>query len=109
MRRTGGVEPQGEHLPAWPDTPQCADPGNESYEALVQQLLLLCRQDVLDHANEETMQWIVALPQLNREHKGDVVEAALAAANYAYCAQESKPMEWATLQGGAHAEGDLPT
>ena len=94
-------------MQAFPDTPDCADPGNESYEALVHKLLVLCRQDVARYADDEMMARIVHLQQLNREHKGDVVEAALAAANYAYCVQESKPMEWAPLEGGAHAEGDL--
>ena len=75
----------------------------------VNQLLWTCREEVLRHADDETIQRIVDLQTLNREHKGDVVEAALAAANYAYCVQESKAMEWATLEGGTHAEGDLPT
>ena len=104
----GGVKPH-DWVRAFPDTPDCADPGNEAYEELVNKLLVSCRQDVLPNADDETMQRIANLQQLNREHKGDVVEAALAAANYAYCVQESKPMEWATLEGGAHAEGDLPT
>ena len=45
----------------------------------------------------------------NMEHKGDVVEAALAAADYAYKTQKGVPMMWEDLQGGAHADGDLPT
>ena len=104
----GGVKPR-EWVKASPDTPHCADPGNEAYEALVHKLLVLCRQDVQANTDDETMQRIVNLQQLNREHKGDVVEAALAAASYAYCVQETKAMEWATLEGGTHAEGDLPT
>ena len=104
----GGVKPH-DWVPAFPDTPHCADPGNEAYEAYVDQLLRTCEQELMQHADDETVTQIVLLQNLNREHKGDVVEAALAAANYAYCAQESKPMEWATLEGGAHAEGDLPT
>ena len=103
----GGVTPS-DWVKAFPDTPHCADPGNEAYEAHVDQLLRTCHEEVR-HADDETIQRIVDLQKLNREHKGDVVEAALAAANYAYCVQESKPMEWATLEGGAHAEGDLPT
>ena len=103
----GGVKPH-DWVPAFPDTPHCADPGNEAYEAHVDQLLRTCREEVMPHADDETIQRIVDLQTLNREHKGDVVEAALAAANYAYCAQENLPMEWATLKG-AHAEGDLPT
>ena len=105
----GGVKPRPPQVQAFPDTPDCADPGNESYEVLVHKLLVLCRQDVVRYADDETMARIVHLQQLNREHKGDVVEAALAVANFAYCAQEDVPMEWATLKGGAHAEGDLPT
>ena len=104
----GGVKPH-DWVKAFPDTPHCADPGNEAYEAHVDQLLRTCREEVLRHADDETTKRIVDLQHLNREHKGDVVEAALAAANYAYCTQEDLPMEWATLKGGAHAEGDLPT
>jgi hypothetical protein len=104
----GGVKPH-DWVSAFPDTPHCADPGNEAYEAYVDQLLRTCEQELMKHADDETVTQIVLLQNLNREHKGDVVEAALAAANYAYCVQESKAMEWATLEGGAHAEGDLPT
>ena len=87
----GGVKPH-DWVKAFPDTPHCADPGNEAYEAHVDQLLRTCREEVLRHAEDETIQRIVDLQTLNREHKGDVVEAALAAANHAYCVQESKPM-----------------
>ena len=104
----GGVKPH-DWVRAFPDTPLCADPGNEAYEVYVNQLLCTCRREVLGHADDETTKRIVDLQTLNREHKGDVVEAALAAANYAYCVQETKAMEWATLEGGTHAEGDLPT
>ena len=105
----GGVKPRPPQVQVCPDTPDCADPGSEAYEVYVNQLLCTCRREVLGHADDETTKRIVDLQHLNREHKGDVVEAALAAANHAYCVQESKPMEWATLEGGAHAEGDLPT
>ena len=56
----GGVKPH-DWVRAFPDTPHCADPGNEAYEAHVNQLLRTCYEEVLRHADDETTKRIVDL------------------------------------------------
>ena len=105
----GGVEPRLPLLEAFQDTPKLADPGNRAYSVLVDMLLDRTRDEVAFCADVQTQVRIQVLQTFNMEHKGDVVEAALAAADYAYKRQEGVPMMWEDLQGGAHADGDLPT
>ena len=105
----GGVEPRLPLLEAFQDTPKLADPGNRAYSVLVDRLIYETRNEVDTYADIATPVRIQALQLFNMEHKGDVVEAALAAADYAYKTQKGVPMMWEDLQGGAHADGDLPT
>ena len=104
----GGVMPRA-YLAAFEDTPLCADPGNQAYAVIVDRLIAECQQEVAVHADIQMRQQIDALQNFNWEHKGDVVEAALAAACYACNAQMRTEMTWEGLAGGTHAEGDLPT
>ena len=104
----GGVEPN-QFLAAFVDTPRCADPGNRAYGVIVDRLIAECQQEVAVHADIQMRQRIDALQNFNWEHKGDVVEAALAAACYACNAQMGTEMTWEGLAGGTHASGDLPT
>ena len=76
---------------------------------LVDRLIDITRNEVYRDADVATQVRILVLQMFNMEHKGDVVEAALAAADCAYKKQEGVPMMWEDLQGGAHADGDLPT
>ena len=105
----GGVEPRLPLLEAFQDTPKLADPGNRAYSVLVDMLLDRTRDEVAFCADVQTQVRIQFLQTFNMEHKGDVVEAALAAADCAYKKQEGVPMMWEELEGGAHADGDLPT
>ena len=105
----GGVEPRSPLLEAFQDTPKLADPGNRAYSVLVDMLLDRTRDEVAFCADVQTQVRIQVLEMFNMEHKGDVVEAALAAADYAYKVQEGIAMRWEDLRGGAHANGYLPT
>ena len=46
---------------------------------------------------------------LGTEKKADCIEAALAAADYAWKMDNNEDMTLATLEGGAYAKGDIPT
>ena len=46
---------------------------------------------------------------LGREKKADCIEAALAAADYAWKMDNKEDMTWATLEGGAYVKSDIPT
>ena len=101
----GGVPPN-ESLAAFPETPWLADPGNEVYGRIVRRLFM---SQVAQDASEEEGARIYHISNFNDEHLGDLVEAALAAANVAACIEKGSPHEWRTLCGGAHADGDTVT
>ena len=60
----------------------------------------------VDSTDRERMEFIEGL---GREKKADCIEAALAAADYAWKIDNHEDMTWATLEGGAHVKGDIPT
>jgi len=100
----GGVPPLAGKLAPFADTPQVADPGNAIYSVIVTRLIERI-------GNDATLPpWgLDALRKLNAEHKGDVVEALLAAANAAADREEGKGRVWADLRGGACASSDAVT
>ena len=104
----GGVQPDGVFLIGWSDSPNCADAGNEIYEAIVNKLLHHC-QDTLKYIDSKSHDRIQFLAGLGREKKADTIEAALAAADYACKMANKEEMTWATLTGGAHVNSDIPT
>ena len=98
----GGVPPTAQ-LKAFNDTPWVADPGNGLYASIVQRLL--------DHVNleatsPEDIARIDLVRKLNVEHKADLIEAALAAANAAHCIETSQRFAWTTMVGGACGTDD---
>lgn len=101
----GGVPPvPGQLVPFW-DTPGVADPGNAVYAGIVRRLLAYphsCVDRLSPWGHEQ-------LVRFNDEHLGDVVEAALAAANAAADAEEGRSRTWAGLRGGACGSGDRVT
>jgi len=100
----GGVPPIAGKLLAFADTPHVADPGNATYAAIVTRLIAEVGND------PRVPPWgLAVLQKLNTEHKGDVVEAALAAANAAADKEEGKERIWAELRGGACASSDQVT
>ena len=58
--------------------------------------------------NTEDQNRIESINALGRK-KADLIEAALAAADYAYKIDNHQDMTWATLEGGAYVKSDLPT
>ena len=104
----GGVQPDGIFLIGWSDSPNCADAGNAIYEAIVNKLLHHC-QDTLKYIDSKSHERIRFIAGLGREKKADCIEAALAAADYAWKMDNQEEMTWATLAGGAHVKGDIPT
>ena len=104
----GGVQPDGVFLIGWSDSPNCADAGNGIYEAIVNKLLHHC-QDTLKRIDSKSHSRIQFLAGLGREKKADTIEAALAAADYAWKIDNREDMTWATLAGGAYVKGDIPT
>ena len=104
----GGVQPDGKLLQGWPDSPNCADAGNAVYEAVVDKILFHGQAYRLrvDSTERKRMEYIEGL---GREKKANCIEAALAAADYASKLDNHEDMTWATLEGGAHVKGDIPT
>ena len=105
----GGIKPNPPALMPFPDTPYLSDAGNAAYEKLVNKLLTHCSSYLANERIPARRSRVEYITQLNQEHKADLVEAALAAADFAYKEQAKEEFTWPTLQGGAHAEGDLPT
>ena len=101
----GGVPPT-KLLQPFKDTPGVADPGNALYASVVQKLL-----DHVDLSSASALQLerIERVRWLNVEHKADLVEAALGAANAAYCLERGVPFAWSSMAGGAHGSGDEVT
>ena len=90
-------------------TPDCADAGNPIYSKVVQKLVHICKDDIREAPADITQQ-ILHLQELNREHRGDVIECALGAAMYAHAVENGKSFDnYSELQGGACAKSDLPT
>ena len=105
----GGIKPNPPSLKPFPDTPYLCDAGNAAYETLVNTLLKHCSSYLANERIPARRCRVEYISQLNQEHKADLVEAALAAADFAFKVQVGEEFTWPTLQGGAHAEGDLPT
>ena len=90
-------------------TPDCADPGNKTYGKVVSKLLHMCHKDIRE-ASDDIRQQILHLGELNKEHRGDCIECALAAAMYANAKENEKSFNnYSELQGGTYAKSDLPT
>ena len=100
----GGVPPIAGRLFGFNDTPYVADPGNVTYATIVRRLITRV-------GNDPRLPWwgFENLQKLNTEHKGDVMEAALAAANAAADKEEGKERIWTDLRGGACPKLDKVT
>ncbi len=104
----GGVHPsQRLGLCPFKDTPDVADAGNAVYAAVVATLLekVSSPQDL-----SKVSPWTLdVLGALNVEHRGDIVEATLAAANAASDLEEGRERSWEGLRGGACGKADRVT
>ena len=90
-------------------TPDCADAGNDTYSKVVAKLIFMCEKDIRK-ASDDITQQILHLEELNREHRGDVIECARGAAMYAHAVENGIPFNnYSMLQGGTWAHSDLPT
>jgi len=105
----GGVKPQPPLLAASDYAPNLANAHNATYEKVINRLLQDCRHDVNAERSQKIKTRIAYIMTLGQDKKRRIVEAALAAADYAYKRENNQEMTWATLQGGACAQGDLPT
>ena len=114
--RAGGIAPLPDYgLHAFPGWHACADPGNKAYSMLCDELLGI----------EEQPDWPAwcgdgydLLLQMGKERRGDVVEAALAAADCASAAEQhvADPAghpAWVRafhdVVGGGRGQGDMVT
>ena len=105
----GGVPPDPNlKLKPLPGTPYVADAGNRVYFNVVEELLAR-HKTTIDLASQSLTKQIAILQGMGHEYRGDCVECALAAADYANAVQNERTFNYALLQGGAFAEGDLPT
>ena len=104
----GGVKPDGMFLHGWLDSPNCADAGNQIYGGVVEKIITHCKL-YLPHVNSTDRERSQFIEGLGTEKKADCIEAALAAADYAWKMDNNEDMTWATLEGGAYAKGDIPT
>ena len=102
----GGVPPDGKLLKAFKDTPFVADPGNRIYSSIVRKLLATVNKERCTSTQQLRMYNIV---RWNDAHLGDLIEAALAAADAAAAFEAGTVRSWAELQGGAHGQGDEVT
>ena len=105
----GGVAPDDRYkaLSPLPGTRFCADGGNNVYFYIVENLLCKC-EDLTAMAPKSMKSRIQNLQGMAAEYRGDVIETALAAAEYAHRVEHAKPITWKWLIGGAYATGDLP-
>ena len=101
----GGVQP-APNLASFKDTPYLADAGNACYAKVVRKLL---GAQATREAMREEAQHIDKISKLNDNHMGDLIEASLAAANYAFCIERGEAHEWGSLCGGSYATGDYVT
>ena len=105
----GGVKPQEGKLDASSYAPNLANAEHENYETVVN-LLLKENEHFLDNErSQKTKMRMEYIQQLGQDGKRKILEAALAAADYACKEQNGQQLAWDTLQGGAWAPGDLPT
>ena len=104
----GGVPPNKDcNLQPLPGTRFVADAGNTTYFYIVENLL--CKCEHLTAVAPTSMKWRISnLQKMAKETRGDVIETALAAAEYAHRVEHAKPITWKWLIGGAYATGDLP-
>ena len=106
----GGVRPDDRYkaLPPLPGTRFCADGGNNVYFYIVENLLCKC-EDLTAMAPKSMKSRIQHLQKMAAECRGDVVETALAAAEYAHRIENGMPIIYKDMIGGSCATGDLPT
>jgi hypothetical protein len=83
-----------------------ADATNAVYNQVVQKLLARMTKDDEKHFSRDGLD---RLRQLNAEHCGDMLEAALAAASVAFDLEVGRDLCWSTLCGGAHGCADNVT
>ena len=114
--QAGGIAPLPDHgLPAYPGWPACADPGNKAYSMLCRELLgIVPHQDLPAFCGDG----LARLQQYNDQRLGDVVEAALAAADCANAAEQhvADPAghpawvrAYEDVVGGGRGHGDIVT
>ena len=121
----GGIMPYSPWLRHCKGTSACADPGNPTYGEIVMMLFSECipwrhkdigvttAEELRDYDMKTEEQLIhyrfECYRQLNEEHRADCVEAALAAADYAYKVEQQQPWTYEDLQGGVWGTGDIPS
>ena len=121
----GGIKP----YPPWVDhckgTSACADPGNPTYGAVIRRLRAVVGQwqhyDIGVTSEEELRTYGMTterdlitwrfdfLLMLSEEHQADTIEAALAAADYAYKMEKGLSWTYKDLEGGVWGNGDIPS
>jgi hypothetical protein len=103
----GGVPPIPGLLVGFSDTPKVADPGNAVYAAVIKRLL---EEFIFEPGGIVPAGGYWHLCTFNASHLGDVLEAALAAANVAAEAEKGRSeLIWPELSGGAHGAADVVT
>ena len=103
----GGVKPNPPFLEAVQDTPDLSDAGNAAYNCVVNKLLQDCWSNLAKEWIYSRRCRIGYIAQLKREEKANLIEAALAAADYAWKQQEGHAWTWESLRGGVWGDGDL--
>ena len=105
----GGVKPQEGKLNASSYAPNLANAEHENYETVVNLLLKESKAFLDNEQSQKTKMRLEYIQLLGQDGKRKILEAALAAADYARKVQKGEQLTWDTLQGGAWARGDLPT
>jgi len=121
----GGIKP----YPPWQahckGTSACADPGNPTYGAVIRRLRDVTGEwrhyDIGVTSEEELRTYGMTterdlitwrfdfLLRLSEEHQADTIEAALAAADYAYKMEKGLSWTYKDLEGGVWGNGDIPS
>ena len=102
----GGIKPDPPFVYPCKHTAHVADAGNDCYHAVVSRLYWKCESWIASRPTKDKDR-LSFLKGLSKEHRGDVVEVALAAADYAWKQQENAEWTWKTLEGGVWGHGDL--
>ena len=105
----GGVKPQPPLLAASSYAPNLANAHHANYETVINRLLKENKGFLDKERSQKAKMRIEYIQQLGQDRKRKILEAALAAADYAYKEHIGQELTWDTLQGGAWAPGDLPT
>ena len=89
--------------------PNLANADHANYETVINRLLGDNNELVNAELSQKIKMRIAYIMILGLDKIRKILEAALAAADYAYKRENNQGLTWDTLQGGAYAQGDLPT